>query len=552
MKKLVSFILALAIIFVMTTPVFAAENTNLTISDSAGKQYAGFQLLTLTTSVKAGDTCVNGEHSESCYNYAYTVNTKYKTYLQEETFQNGGNYLWEQEPKPANATLISETQIMKYLNNQTGANGTMRQVADRLYRKFVENNVAADKTNLTGTENSIGQGYWLFADVTDLSGQPDANSMVIVDTKGKDSLTIAPKTSEPTIEKKVKDIEDTEDDRIADNAWLDSADHDIGDTVPFKLTATLPSNFRAYIVMDEQNTSINPYKLVFHDTLSEGLTLNSQSVVVYMYETKHKADADTDLNDAPKTVTNEFQVKTTGLDDGCSFEIVCEDIIKIDGVTADSAFVVYYEATLNEEAVIGSEGNSNEAYLEFTNNPYGDTTGKTAPDVVTVFTYQLTINKVDAEGQALQGAGFTLYKKKLNSTADDHYELVGELGGRNSTITEFVWKGLDDGDYKLVESVVPEGYNGMSPIEFSISATHSETDNEPKLISLDGGLLGMGVVENSVLTGNIEKDVVNNTGTQLPSTGAMGTMWLILGGTMLVVLASVFMITRKKMSVYED
>ena len=60
--------------------------------------------------------------------------------------------------------------------------------------------------------------------------------------------------------------------------------------------------------------------------------------------------------------------------------------------------------------------------------------------------------------------------------------------------------------------------------------------------------MGTGVLA----TGAITKDIVNNTGTILPTTGAAGTMWLILGGAVLVMLAAVFMITRKKMSIYED
>ena len=115
-------------------------------------------------------------------------------------------------------------------------------------------------------------------------------------------------------------------------------------------------------------------------------------------------------------------------------------------------------------------------------------------------------------------------------------------------MTTFTWKGLDDGDYKLEESTVPEGYNKMSDVVFSISATHVEVDADPTLTALDGGLMGTGVVD----TGVIEKNIINNTGTILPETGAEGTFLLITGGTVLVILAAVFMITRKKMSIYED
>ena len=545
MKKLVSILLALAMILCLSITAFAAD-TKLTIENSTGRTYEGYRLLELTTSLKTGEhhpaTCT-GDHTSDCYNYAYTVRDKYREIFQTEVFNNGGNYLWESTPKPASATGVTDDQIMQYLSNQKSDNGdvylTMRQVADRLYRAIQAAGIAADATNLTGSNDNIAQGYWMIADVSALSGN-EANSLVMVDTKGQNTLTVTPKTALPTVEKKVKDIEDSEDDSIVDNAWHDSADHDINDIVPFKLTGTLPSNAQYY----------TSYKMVFHDTLSAGLTLKPGSFKVYMYDTKHKADVDTDLNDFAKNVTDSFVLKTTGLADGCTFEIGCDNVFAIEGVTKDTAFVVYYEATMNADATIGSKGNPNEVYMEFSNNPYGDGTGKTKKDEVIVFTYQLTVNKTDSHGHPLAGAGFTLYKKSVDGT----YTAIGEqLGGKDSTITTFDWKFLDDGDYKLVETTVPEGYNAMTDIVFSISAAHSETDGEPKLISLDGGLMGTGeVTDDGLISGIIKKDIENNTGTILPETGAEGTMMLIGGGTMLIIMASVFMITRKKMSIYED
>ena len=537
MKKFVSILLTLVMILTVNVCVFAAENTTLTINDDGNREYAGYKLLNLTTSLKTGEhhpnTCDNVNHSSDCYNYAYTVNAVYRAILQNEVFDNGGNYLWEGGTKPVAATEVTDAQILKYLSNQTSDNGdvyqTMRQVADRIYRTIKNAGIAAEKTALDGSDN-IEQGYWIIADVTNLTGH-EANSLVMVDTKGQDALEINPKTGLSTVEKKVKDIEDSEDASIEDNPWHDSADHDFGDDVPFKLTGTLPNNAQYY----------QTFKMVFHDTLSEGLTLDASSIKVYMYETKHKADVDTDMNDG-KDVTDHFVVNTATTD-GCTFEVGCDNVFTINGVTKDTAFVVYYTATLETSAIIGSAGNPNEVFLEFSNNPYGNGTGKTEKDNVIVFTYQLIVNKTDSHGHALKGAGFTLYKKNV----DGIYQAIGdELKGAD--MTTFTWKGIDDGDYKLVESTVPEGYNKMSDIVFSISAVHSETAGEPTLVSLDGGLMGTGVVD----TGAITKDIVNNTGAILPSTGAIGTMWLIIGGAMLVILAGVFMITRKKMSIYEE
>lgn len=517
MKKLVSMLLALAMILAMSTTAFAAENTKLTINDSTDRTYNGYQLLNLTVSLKSACGCEEGAtHTDTCYNYAYTVNDKYKDILQNQAGE--GNDIIEYL-----AVLSSDTD---------NGYGTLREAADAIYRAIKKAEISADKENLTGTSD-IDQGYWLFADVTDLKDENKAYSLVIVDTRGQDELTISPKVGLPTVEKKVKDINDSEDNNIDDNEWQDSADHDIGDTVSFQLTATLPSNIDGY----------ESYKIVFHDTLDAGLTLNPDTIKVYMYASVDDAENDTNSTN----VTSSFTTINSTPTDGCTFEIGCDDVLGIEGITVtkDTVFVVTYSATLNENAKIGATGNSNKVYLEFSNDPYSDSTGKTEEDKVTVFTYQLTINKVDKNNNPLAGAGFTLYKH--NGT---EYDKIGEIpAGENTT---FEWEGLDDGNYKLVESTVPAGYNKMAPIEFTITAEHDEESTDPQLTELNSTLGTVKTDESSKLTGVIEDNIKNNTGTVLPETGAEGTMMLITGGAMFVIVAAVFMVTRKKMSIYED
>jgi LPXTG-motif cell wall-anchored protein len=100
----------------------------------------------------------------------------------------------------------------------------------------------------------------------------------------------------------------------------------------------------------------------------------------------------------------------------------------------------------------------------------------------------------------------------------------------------------------LEETTVPYGFNKMDPITFTIIATHTVNGVDPELEGFRTIAMGEGSLENGMLV----NDVVNYTGTVLPETGAAGTMWIIFGSTTLVILAAVFMITRKKMSVYED
>ena len=190
MKKLVSIMLAAVMIFALSISAFATENTKLTIENADGRTYVGYKLLGLTTSLKTGEHHEEhtGDHSDDCYNYAYTVNEKYRSILQKEVFDNGGNYLWTDAGKPATEAGITDDQILKYLSNQTSDDGdvyhTMRQVSDRIYRAIQTANIDADAKNLTGSNENIAQGYWMFADVTGLNGN-EANSLVMVDTKGQ-------------------------------------------------------------------------------------------------------------------------------------------------------------------------------------------------------------------------------------------------------------------------------------------------------------------------------------------------------------------------------
>ena len=89
----------------------------------------------------------------------------------------------------------------------------------------------------------------------------------------------------------------------------------------------------------------------------------------------------------------------------------------------------------------------------------------------------------------------------------------------------------------------------MAPREFTITAEHALSSDNPTLTSLH-------TLSNSnngnPNTGIITETVTNRTGTALPETGAKGTAMLIGGSAMLVLVAVVFMVTRKRMSVYED
>lgn len=492
LKKLVASVAAI----VMALTVFAApaQATTITITGGAsGSEYAAYKLMSATD---GGDG-----------KFSYTVNSTYSSILKEVSGKT------------------TDAEVISYVSGLDAA-GT-RTFADAVYAKV--KSMSADYTSSSNSFSGVDQGYYLIVETKTGSDQ-DTYSLVMLDTAGKDDVSVATKESAPSLEKKVQEKNDS---TGTTSAWQDGADYDIGDNVPFKLTGTVSAKYADYKM----------YKYVFHDTLSNGLTFNSSSVVV-------KVDGTT--IDASNYTVN------TSTTDGCSFEIVFNDLKTITGatVTASSNITVEYTAKLNDNAVIGSAGNPNVAKLEYSNNPYdttNPTTGKTPEDKVIVFTYKLVANKTDKDGNALSGAGFTLYKLiKGENGAEDSYQAVGsEITG----VTTFNFTGIDAGTYKLVETTVPAGYNKAEDLVFQVVATYDTDSTDPKLtdITIKDSTGAVISGENKVFTTNLAAgtattNVVNNSGTELPSTGGIGTTIFYVVGGVLVFVAVVALVAKKRMT----
>ena len=174
MKKFVSILLALAMIAAMGITAFAAE-TQITFNNAtAERKYNGYQILFLSVSLKTGahhpgtDVCDGTNHQDACYNYSYTVNPDYFEILRAETHAHAGNTVWPNGVQPP-LEEVTEEQIIKYLSNQTGETGndygTLHAVAENLLDAIGDKKPEVEGIESTAT---IGQGYWIFVDVTDL------------------------------------------------------------------------------------------------------------------------------------------------------------------------------------------------------------------------------------------------------------------------------------------------------------------------------------------------------------------------------------------------
>lgn len=344
-----------------------------------------------------------------------------------------------------------------------------------------------------------------------------AGALCSLDTT-KSTATIEEKNGVPSVKKEVQ--EDSKGDQ--NSAWGNENTADIGQKVNFKTTITAKKGAENYVL---------------HDTMSDGLTFDANSVNVKL---KKKNDGSEETLKAAQYALVKPGTETEGTK--CTFEVKFEKAL-CDTLENDDQLIVTYSATLNDKAEIGNTGNKNETKLTYGDNNKTETaTTTTRTFEIPVFKYTLKDNKETA----LKDATFTLSKdsvttpntkeiiklRKKNGTAEEEY-LVDSNGEEQVTTTatgKFKIQGLDAGTYYLTETQQPAGYNKLkAPITIKI-------DDEGKIYVNEAEEVNVGDVK-----------VLNNTGSLLPSTGGMGTTLFYIFGAILVIGSGVVLITKKRM-----
>lgn len=478
-RKIIGVLLALMLVFGMSSSVFAdtatAPTPKISITADDTHSYDIYQIFT-------GDL-KNNQLSNVCYG-------------QNANLPDGKN-IGDKVPTSAitdlasvndSDLLVKIAKIMKYVN-----------IGGTAFKEVKPENRSVE----------VPAGYYICVDKGTV-GSGEEYNFYVVNVAG--DMTIDVKRDSVESYKKVKDVNDSVANSTTD--WQDSADYDIGDNVPFQLTADLTDKVATY----------KTYEVIFHDTLSAGLTYND--------------DAKVTMNN--KDVTKSFKITHSN----GALKISCSDVKAL--VAANGSVIkVDYTAKLNADAVVGAAGNLNTMYLEYSNNPNLDqngnpstSTGTTPEDKVKVFTYKAVVNKVDAADKTpLAGAGFTLYK----ANAEGKYVAVGEEQIADGK-TVFEWKGLDDGNYRLEETTVPNGFRTMDPVEFTITAEHDFEGTDPLLTELNAG----GKLTADKAAGTLTTTVENVYGSELPSTGGMGTTILYIVGGLLIVCAAGALVFRRR------
>ena len=346
--------------------------------------------------------------------------------------------------------------------------------------------VADDTTvKFTGLDN----GYYLITSTLGTKAMIDS-------TPTKPAQTIAEKNPEDTIEKKVQED--------STSAWGASNDAQVGDTVHFKSIA-----------------KVEPYtrNVFIHDTMDSGLTFTTGSIKVYV----GNDSTETELNSGYYEVLSAAQ-------EGDTFTIQIKDSY-ITTLSATTYLTVTYDAVLNENAI-----SSTPAIVDQKNKTtitYGDK--QSVNSETTTTTHKFEIKKRNSENTVLAGARFKLYIKTADATYeevkvikidDNNYRVAtaDETASAVEIITVatgniVVW-GVDSDTYYLEETVAPDGYNLLADKqEVTVAAAN-----------------------------NTVADVLNQSGSELPSTGGIGTTIFYIIGAILVIGAGVVLVTRRRMS----
>lgn len=561
MKKLVSrfmaVLMAMTMILSMSMIAFAAEapKGTLTVNNTVAEKT--LDLYQIFTATKSGE------------NVAYTLNSAYEGFFKNNTKIPGSESL--------TGEALSE-KAYEYVKEQVGANGdaeTAKTFAKDMLGWILdsENNITATKTVETTATSTVvpglAYGYYLVypkgaTDTSAAPGKQDYTSVASLVSITADTATINMKSNYPTVDKKIipaqsgsgitvgaivdgswegnhqmeLDDENDPEDTIAPHGAADekkAGDFAIGDTVTYQLTSKVPDM-----------TGYNSYTFKFSDTLSKGLDLK-EVLSVKVGNTTLKAGTK-GTNTYALTYDKTNRILTVTLNDFYN---------SYKNHTGETITVVY-NATLNKNAFIGMNPNTNKAVVEYSNDPKSNGTGTSEPSIVDVHTFDFTIYKYylkDQNKTALASAEFELYKANAAGTAADEnakINIVDEGNGvyRQATPEDasasakivsdedgkVLVKGLKAGTYYLRETKAPEGYNKLlSDIKVEIKPVYDTTTGKLTSYSVDYTYNGKTTNGPAIQEKDNHPEVAveNKTGAQLPSTGSKGALMVTLAGIVL-------------------
>ena len=474
-KKLVSVLLAMIIVLSMSTVAFAAQGTN----NNNGS-------ITINDAVEghtynAYQILVLESYNTEAKAYSYKANTAWEGWLKSQTqyvsIDAQGYVTWVEG---ADAAAFAKAALAHAEENKIIPTATK----------------TADGTTVEFT--GLNLGYYL-VDTT-------LGTLCSLNTTTP-NVEMEEKNEVPSQTKEVQED--------SDGSWGSENTAEIGDTVNYKTTINAKPGAQSYIL---------------HDVMSAGLTLNPESITVA---------EPTGVTKGQDANSGDYHVVTTGLSDGCTFEVVFHQSY-LDKITTNTNIVVTYSAVVNENAEVSPSDNPNETKLEY--GEASDPEDKfTPPSETKTYTFKVDVVKTDGDNKVLDGAQFKLYDAEtggieiaLVKVDDGVYRLAknGEPGVEYITTVngQLEIKGFDaNTNYYLEETKAPDGYNKLADrVEIAVKEANLEA-------SVSNGTYEEGGVH-----------IVNMTGDKLPGTGGMGTTVIYIVGGVLVAGAAVLLILRSR------
>lgn len=401
------------------------------------------------------------------------------------------------------------------------------------------------------TFSAQSSGYYLFVTSNLEVTKPNTGTSPIFAIVGGDPVVVTEKTSIPTINKEILNDrnENKQGGYTAQQGWSKFADSQMGQEVSYKLTGSIADNYATY----------DSYAYKFTDTLSQGLTYDKESLEVYALN----GQSYTQISPKSYTVNNPTEDNNTLTvsfnDKGLKSATAAKesDTLNID---ANTYIVVFYKAKLNSKANYDTAGNTNNVYLEYSNNPMAEGTGKSEIKGVTDHVFRLDVTKTDkGSGDVLKGEGLQAgFKVKV--LEGDEGTLDNKWLGENGEIVdegqayEFMTRlndgkvyipGLDTGKYQITETTTPTGYNTVAPFEITVTPTYKKTGELDTLTvsSNNEEMTTIGDANGATMPLTIK----NKKGSGLPLTGLNGvTFTWIAGGAVLCIGVAHLIRSRKQ------